>query len=78
MKGVIEDGNAKISFNPSSLFVNSIDRDQLFIQIRADLYLCSSATGVCKKRTTVIRLNINQTENGNEKNVQSQFTLTDD
>lgn len=77
MKGIVEDGQAKISFNPLSLFTN-INRDQLFIQIRADLYLCSTATGVCKKRTTVIRLNINQTGIGNEQYVQSEFTIADD
>ena len=52
------------------------DDSNNFVQVRAELFLCAKKTGVCKKKSVEIRLNLTFNENSSaDSNIHHTFNV---
>lgn len=72
-KGAINGEKMKIDFVRQALEKND---SNYFLQVHAELFLCAKTTGVCKKKSVEIRLNLtfNEISSGDSK-VYNEFNI---
>lgn len=55
-KGKVQQGMMSIQFEPSSLFEENSSVASL--QFKADLYICAISSGVCTKKSIIVKLKL--------------------